>query len=255
MASVDLNCDVGESYGAWPLGNDAEVLRHVSSANIACGFHAGDPGTMRRTVAIAAGHGVAVGAHPGLPDLAGFGRRVMDISADEVRDLVMYQIGALGVFADAAGTRLTHVKPHGALYSMAAAQPELAAAVAEATRAVDPALLLFGLAGSHLVSAGRAAGLTVVEEAFADRRYRRDGSLAPRSAQGSVIDDVPEAVAQGVRIAAEGMAATVDGADVSVSAGTICVHGDSPHAAVLALRLRDALVRSGITIAAPGGRR
>ena len=255
MASVDLNCDVGESYGAWPLGNDAEVLRHVSSANIACGFHAGDPGTMRRTVTIAAAHGVAIGAHPGLPDLAGFGRRVMDISADEVRDLVMYQIGALRVFADAAGARLTHVKPHGALYNMAAAQPALAAAVAEGTHAVDPALLLFALAGSHLVSAGRAAGLTVVEEAFADRRYRHDGSLAPRSAQGALIGDVVDAVAQGVRIAAEGKAATVDGGEVTVSAGTICIHGDSPDAAVLALRLRDALVRSGITVAAPGGRR
>ena len=255
MASVDLNCDVGESYGAWPLGNDAEVLRHVTSANIACGFHAGDPGTMRRTVAIAVEHGVAVGAHPGLPDLAGFGRRVMDISAGEVRDLVMYQIGALRVFADAAGTRLTHVKPHGALYNMAAAKPELAKAIAEATRAVDPALLLYGLAGSHLVSAGRDAGLTVVEEAFADRRYNRDGTLTPRSAQGAMIDDVADAVAQGVRIAAEGKAATVDGAEVSVRAGTICIHGDSAHAPDLALRLRDALVRSRITVAAPGAAR
>src|SRR5690606_26016961 len=178
---IDLNCDLGEGFGAYRIGADEEILPHVTSANVACGFHAGDPRTMRLTLAAARERGVAVGAHPGLPDLAGFGRRAMEVSPEEVYDLVVYQTGALLGFARAARTELQHVKAHGALYNQAAARPDLADAVARAVRDVDPGLVLFGLAGSHLVAAAEALGLRAAREAFADRHYRADGSLVPRS--------------------------------------------------------------------------
>lgn len=251
MASVDLNCDIGESFGAWTLGADGDVLAHVTSANIACGFHAGDPSIIRRTIDLALAHGVAVGAHPGLPDLAGFGRRAMEVTADDVYDMVVYQVGALSAFAAARGARLAHVKPHGALYNMAAARAPLADAIARAVRDVGEELMLFGLAGSALVAAARAAGLTAVEEAFADRRYAADGTLVPRTQQGAVIEDESTAVRQAVRMVREGVVTTADGTERALRADTICIHGDTPGAAGHARALRAALGAEGIEVAAP----
>lgn len=259
MPSVDLNCDIGESFGAWTLGADADVLAHVTSANIACGFHAGDPSTMRRTIDLALARGVAVGAHPGLPDLAGFGRRAMEVTADDVYDMVVYQVGALSAFAAARGARVAHVKPHGALYNMAAARAPLADAIARAVRDVDGELMLFGLAGSALIAAARAAGLAAVEEAFADRRYASDGTLVSRTQPGAVIEDEGTAVRQAVRMVREGVVTTVDGIERALHADTICIHGDTPGAAGHARALRAALGAAGIEVAAPrvaqGGRR
>jgi UPF0271 protein len=252
MRRIDLNCDLGESYGAWSMGEDAAVLAHVSSANIACGFHAGDPDTMRRTVRLAAAHGVAIGAHPSLPDLQGFGRREMAVSADEAHALTLYQIGALSAFAKSSGTRLSHVKPHGALYNMAARDPALAAAIAAAVAEFDGSLILVGLAGSALPEAGRAAGLAVAAEAFCDRRYRSDGSLTPRREAGAVIHDVDTAVAQGLSIALHGEALAADGSRVTISADTLCIHGDKPDAAAFACRLRAALADAGVDVRALG---
>src|SRR5690606_4700268 len=194
MNMIDLNCDMGESFGAWQMGADAEVFAHITSANIACGFHAGDPLTMQATVNAAIEHGVAIGAHPSLPDLQGFGRREMRISAAEAYALVMYQMGALSAFAQTRGARVTHIKPHGALYNMAARDVVLAGAIASAVHAVDPRLILVGLANSELPRAGERFGLRVAHEGFADRRYCADGSLSPRSAPGSVINDVELAI-------------------------------------------------------------
>lgn len=252
MRRIDLNCDLGESYGAWQMGQDEAVLDAVSSANIACGFHAGDPGVMRRTVGLAAARAVAVGAHPSLPDLQGFGRREMALGADEARDLVLYQIGALWSFAKSHGVPLRHVKPHGALYNMAARDAALAAAIAAAVAEFDHSLILVGLAGSALCSAGRDAGLCVAAEAFCDRRYRADGSLTPRREAGAVIHDVEEAVAQGLSIALHGRAIAGDGSEVAISADTLCIHGDKPDAAQFARRLRAELERAGVAIAPPG---
>jgi 5-oxoprolinase (ATP-hydrolysing) subunit A len=249
IRSMDLNCDMGESFGAWTMGQDADVLAHVSSANIACGFHAGDPATMRRTVAAAVAHGIAIGAHPSLPDLAGFGRREMRVSADETYALTLYQIGALAAMAQAAGTRLRHVKPHGALYNMAAKDPVLADAIATAVRDFDHDLILVGLANSELPRAGERAGLAVAHEAFADRRYESDGSLMTRGKQGAVIDDVDAAVAQAISIATRGEAESADGV-LRIRADTICVHGDRADAAIFASRLRNALENAGVVVAA-----
>jgi len=256
MTTIDLNCDMGESFGAWTMGQDAEVLAHVSSANIACGFHAGDPQTMRRTVAAAVAHGVAIGAHPSLPDLVGFGRREMRVSADETYGLTLYQIGALAAIARAAGARLSHVKPHGALYNMAAKDRALADAIASAVGDFDRDLILVGLAGSELPRAGEHAGLAVAHEAFADRRYQSDGSLTPRSEPGAVIGDADAAVAQAIAIATRGEASTRSGDNVRIRADTICVHGDRADAALFARRLRESLERAGVRIAAlPAGQR
>jgi UPF0271 protein len=245
---------MGESFGAWTMGQDAGVLEHVSSANIACGFHAGDPLTMRRTVAAAVARGVVVGAHPSLPDLAGFGRREMRVSADETYALTLYQIGALAAMANAAGTRLRHVKPHGALYNMAARDRTLADAIAAAVRDFDRELILVGLAGSELPRAGEQAGLAVAHEAFADRRYESDGSLMARRKDGAVIDDVDAAVAQAISIATRGEVESTAGI-LRVRADTICVHGDRADAALFAERLRDSLEAAGIDIAALPARR
>jgi len=248
MKTIDLNCDMGESFGAWTMGQDAEVLEFVSSANIACGFHAGDPLTMRRTVAAAAARGVAIGAHPSLPDLAGFGRREMRVSSHDAYALTLYQVGALDAMARAAGANLSHVKPHGALYNMAAKDRALAEAIAAAVRDFDAALILVGLAGSELPRAGEAAGLNVAHEAFADRRYEADASLMARGKAGAVIDDVDTAVAQAIAIATHGEADSPNG-KVRIRADTICVHGDRPDAALFARRLRHELEAAGIVIA------
>ncbi len=250
MNCIDLNADLGESFGAWRMGDDAGVMPWITSANIACGFHAGDPTTMRATIALCAQHGVAIGAHPSLPDLQGFGRREMKISPDEVYAQTLYQLGALHALTKAAGTQLHHVKPHGALYNMAARDRALADAIATATRDFDPLLILVGLAGSALVDAGCDAGLTIQREGFCDRRYRADGSLTPRSEPGAVIENIDTAVAQAVSIAMRGEAFTVDGKTVRIEADTLCVHGDRANATAFAEHLRRALEGAGVRIAA-----
>ncbi len=251
MRTVDLNCDMGESFGAWSMGHDAEVLPHVTSANVACGFHAGDPTVMRRTVHLALSHGVAIGAHPGLPDLAGFGRREMGVTPDTVYDLVAYQVGALQGVARAAGTRLAHVKAHGALYNMAARNASLAAAIATAVRDVDGSLLLFGLAGSVLVTEAERVGLRAVQEVFADRAYEADGSLTPREQPGALIHDPVEAATRVVRMVEAGVVTARDGTTIGIRADTICVHGDGAHAAAIAAGLRARLAAAGIQVRPP----
>ncbi|HET9598077.1 MAG TPA: 5-oxoprolinase subunit PxpA [Anaeromyxobacteraceae bacterium] len=253
MAAIDLNCDMGEGYGAWRMGDDEALAPLVTSMNVACGFHASDPGTMRRTVRLARRHGVAVGAHPSFPDRVGFGRRDLSATPDEVRDDVTYQIGALWAFCRAEGVALRHVKPHGALYNLAARDERLAAALCEAVRAVDPSLALVGLAGSPMQDVTRRAGVRWVGEAFADRAYAADGTLVPRRAAGAVIRD-PAAVAERVaRLAQEGRVVAVDGTELAVEAGTVCVHGDTEGAVELARAIRERLAREGIEVRAPVG--
>jgi len=248
---IDLNGDVGESFGAYEIGHDAALIPILTSANIACGFHAGDPGVMRATVALARQHGTAVGAHPGFPDLVGFGRREMKATPREVEDLVAYQIGALAAIAAAQGVRLAHVKPHGALYNMAARDLDLADAIARAIAAVDPSLALFGLPGSQSLEAAQRHKVRAVSEAFADRAYRRDGSLVPRNEPGAVIDDEQIVVTRAVAIARDRVVIAADGTRVPLDVQTICVHGDTPGAAVLASRIRKALNDAGIQVRAP----
>jgi UPF0271 protein len=245
---IDLNCDMGESYGAWRMGQDEALLDLVTSANIACGYHAGDPATMQRTVQCAVAKGVALGAHPSLPDLQGFGRRTMAISPEEARGLVLYQMGALDAFARAAGSRLRHVKAHGALYNMAAKDRRLADAIASAVRDFDPALVLVGLSGSELIKAGLALGLTCASEVFADRGVEPDGSLTPRGQPGAMIEDEDLAVARVLRMVLEGKVAGRDGADVAIRADTVCIHGDQPKALTFARRLREALRQAGVAV-------
>ncbi|MHB8764857.1 MAG: LamB/YcsF family protein [Deferrisomatales bacterium] len=249
---IDLNCDVGEGFGAWSLGDDGGLLAHVTSANVACGFHAGDPRVMEHTVRAARERGVAVGAHPGYPDLAGFGRRPLETAPGEVRACLLYQLGALAAFCRAEGVALQHVKPHGALYNTAARDGRVAAEVAEAVLAFDPGLVLVALAGSVAARVGAARGLRVAAEAFPDRAYRADGSLAPRSLPGAVIDD-PAAVAErAVRLATTGRLTAIDGAELELRADTLCLHGDTPGAAELARRVRRALAEAGVPVAPLG---
>ena len=249
MKTLDLNCDMGEGFGAWKMGDDAALLDHVTSANIACGFHAGDPGTIHRTVELALEKGVAIGAHPSLPDLQGFGRRSMNVSAEEAYDLVLYQIGALAGFATACGGKLAHVKPHGALYNMAAKDARLARAIARAVRDFDATLVLFGLAGSELVRAGGQAGLKTANEVFADRTYQADGSLTPRTQPDAMIHDADAAIAQVRRMVGEGRVRSQQGSDVPVQPDTLCIHGDEPGAVDFAKRIRQALAADGVRVA------
>ena len=249
--AIDLNCDMGESFGAWSMGADAAVLQYVSSANVACGFHAGDPMIMRRTVAGALERGVAVGAHPALQDLHGFGRRTMQVAPEEAYALVLYQVGALSGFCRALGGELSHVKPHGALYNMAAKDALLASAIARAVRDFDPRLILFGLADSELVRAGRKAELTTVNEVFADRTYQADGTLTPRSMPGAMISDLSAALAQVERMMRHGSVLALDGTEVAIEPDTVCIHGDEPDAAQFARELRALLAQLGIAVRAP----
>jgi len=245
---MDLNSDLGESFGRWVLGDDQAVLQVVTSANVACGFHAGDPSTLRRTCAMAAARGVAVGAQVGYRDLAGFGRRFMDVAADELTADVLYQIGALEALCRVAGTGVRYVKPHGALYNAVVHHAEQAAAVVAAVRDYDPALAVLGLPGSVLLAEASAAGLRAVPEFFADRGYRADGTLLPRAEPGAVLHD-PDAVATRVlRMATEGVVAAVDGSDVAVAAESVCVHGDSPGAVAMATAVRERMANAGITL-------
>ncbi len=245
---IDLNADCGEGFGAYALGDDAALLRSVTSANIACGFHAGDPGTMTRTVTLAAGSGVALGAHPGLPDLVGFGRRRMNVTAAEVRDLVTYQIGAMAGFAARQGQTLRHVKPHGALYWMAEEDPKTAEAIAQAVLDWDAAVVLVGLSGGGLVQAGLARGLQTASEIFADRAYMPNGTLAPRSLPNAVLHDLDEVAARITLWAREGTLTATDGSVLRVEADTICIHSDSPSAPALAARVRQALEAAEYTV-------
>ena len=247
---IDLNCDMGESFGAWTMGQDAQVMPWISSANIACGFHAGDFSTMQQSVLLAKKYGVAIGAHVSLPDLQGFGRRELRVSPDEAHALTLYQIGALTAFAIAAGVRVAHVKPHGALYNMAAKDVALAYAIARAVRDFDPALILVGLAASNLTKAGAAMGLQVGHEAFADRRYEDDGSLTPRREADAVIHDIDAAVAQAIQIVTGRTVRTRAGRTLELRADSICIHGDRTDAAEFAQRLRQALDATKIQVAA-----
>lgn len=248
---MDLNADLGEGFGQWTLGDDERLVPHLTSANLACGFHAGDFRVMEATVALCARAGVAIGAQPGYPDLQGFGRRPMGFSPDEVESLVRYQIGALEGFCRAAGVELQHVKPHGALYNQAAVDPALARAVARATARFSRYLLLFGLASSEpMGSAAADAGLRFVPEAFADRRYLADGTLQPRSEAGSVLTDPDAAAAQAMAIAA-GSVTAVDGSNVPLHAESICCHGDTPGAVSIAAAVRAALEGAGVAIGPP----
>ncbi|UZR30864.1 LamB/YcsF family protein [Methylococcus mesophilus] len=252
--TIDLNADLGESFGPWRMGQDEILLELVTSANIACGFHAGDPDVMAETVRLAVSRGVALGAHPSLPDRQGFGRRAMALRPDEIRNLVLYQIGALAGFARAAGGRLVHVKPHGALYSQAASDAAMAEAVAAAARAFDANLILVGPAGSHLVRAGEAVGLAVAREGFADRRYEPDGTLTPRSRPDALIEEPAEAVAQALGMVERGEVTARDGTVIPMPVDTLCLHGDGPDATAFARRLRTELAERGIAVAALGER-
>ncbi|MFC7440480.1 5-oxoprolinase subunit PxpA [Laceyella putida] len=254
MFRVDLNCDMGESFGAYKMGADEEILRFVTSANIACGFHAGDPNTMRKTVQLALEKGVGIGAHPGLPDLVGFGRRNMDISPQEAYDMVVYQIGALYGFVKAEGGTMQHVKPHGALYNMAAKSPELSKAIAAAVYKVDPELILFGLSGSELVKAGESIGLRTANEVFADRTYQQDGFLTSRRQPDALITDCEKAVQQVVRMVKEGKVLSQQKTEVAIKADTVCIHGDGPHALVFVRQIRELLTASGVNVQAVGHR-
>jgi len=249
---LDLNADVGESFGAYKLGHDGLLMPLITSASVACGFHAGDPGVMRETVALARQHGVAVGAHPSFPDLVGFGRREMRATPREVEDLVVYQIGALAAVAAAGGARLQHVKAHGALYNMAVLDATLADAIARATAAVDRSLILFGLPGSELIAAGQRAGLRTAREGFADRAYMSDGTLVPRSQPGAVIEDSELVVRRAVSMARDHAVNAIDGTRIALEVDTICVHGDTPGAALLASRIRAALVDAGVSVLPAG---
>ncbi len=252
--TVDLNCDMGEGYGAYTIGNDKALLPYVTSANIACGFHAGDPAVMKKTVRLALEHGVAIGAHPGLPDLVGFGRRALAVSPEEAYDMIIYQIGALTGFVQAAGGTLHHVKPHGALYNMAAVDGALAEAIAEAVYAASPNAVLYGLAGSALIKAGNKLGMKTAQEIFADRTYRQDGTLTPRNLPNALISDQEEALQQVVRLIREGKVTSQQGTEVTLKADTVCIHGDEPHALQFASLIHQTLKSEGIILQAPYGR-
>jgi UPF0271 protein len=249
---IDLNADVGESFGAYTIGHDAGLMRAVTSVSIAAGFHGGDPTVLRETIRLAKAGGVAIGAHPGFPDLAGFGRRELRVSVREAEDLVLYQLAAVAGVAAAEGARLQHVKPHGALYNMAARDQGLAAAIARAVAAFDGSLILFAPPRSSLLAAGREAGLRVAAEAFGDRAYLADGSLAPRSAPGSVIDDARVVLARTLRMLTDHVVPALDGAPVALVPDTICVHGDTPGADQLAKTLRAGLESAGVDVRAVG---
>ena len=246
--TVDLNCDMGESFGAWNMGNDAAILPFITSANIACGFHAGDPAVMKQTVRAALRHGVALGAHPGLPDLVGFGRRDLAISAEEAFDLTVYQLGALAAVVKAEGGTLHHLKPHGALYNMAAISAVLAEAIAEAVYKVQPELTLYGLANSELTKAGEKLGLRTAHEVFADRTYQANGTLTPRRQPDALLTDPAQAIAQVLRMVQHGQVCTQQGSDATIRADTVCIHGDGAHALAFAQRINEVLRGAGVAL-------
>ena len=249
---IDLNSDVGESFGAYTIGHDAGLMTSITSANVAAGFHGGDPTVLRNTIRLATQHGVAVGAHPGFPDLIGFGRRDLHVTPREAEDFVLYQIAAVAGVAAAEGVRLQHVKPHGALFTMAVKDAQLADAIARAVAAFDKTLILFGLPGSEILKAGRASGLRVAAEVFADRGYEPDGQLASRRKPGAVIHDASLVVARAVRMVKERRVVAMDGTVVPLEADTMCVHGDTPGSDELAAKIRAGLEAAGVTVNAIG---
>jgi UPF0271 protein len=250
MVSIDLNCDMGEGFGAYGIGNDDLVMPYITSANIACGFHASDPSTMLKTVKLAVRHGVAIGAHPSYPDLVGFGRRAMDATVDEISADVTYQIGALSAFCHREGVRLHHVKAHGALYNKAAESHSVAAAIAQAVKMADAELVMVCLSNSAMVSAAQEAGIPYVEEVFADRAYTRDGKLVPRSCEGAVLHD-PALVAQRVlEMVIRKSVTTIDGAELPLKAQTICVHGDTPESFEMIKAIRCKLEANNVMLKA-----
>ncbi len=255
MIKIDLNSDMGESFGVYKLGMDEAVIQHITSANIACGWHAGDPLVMDRTVKMAVEFGVGVGAHPGYPDLLGFGRRNMDCTLEEVQKYLIYQIGALQAFCKINGTKLQHVKPHGALYLMAVENEEIARAVAEAIVSVNPELLYVALAGAKgefMSRIGQEVGLKVVYEAFADRAYTPDGTLVSRRQPGAVIKDPEEVSERALRMAKDGIVIAVDGTSIPLEAQTLCVHGDTPSAVDLVKKIRETLESDGVLVTPMG---
>lgn len=248
MLSIDLNCDMGESFGAWRMGNDAEIMNYVSSVNVACGFHAGDASVIRNTIEAALEKSIAVGAHPSFPDLQGFGRREMRMTAREIFDMMLYQVAAVKGICEAIGGRLNHVKPHGALYNQAAREAETARAVAEAVKAIDANLIFYGLSGSLLISEAEKLGLKTASEVFADRTYQNDGSLTPRSRPDALIHDAEKALAQVLQMIQAQTVTATDGEIISIKAETICIHGDGANAAEFARTINAKLAKSGITI-------
>jgi 5-oxoprolinase (ATP-hydrolysing) subunit A len=249
---IDINSDLGESFGAYTIGNDERLMRSITSANVAAGFHAGDPSVLRDTIRLAKAHGVAVGAHPGFPDLVGFGRRELNVTPKEAEDFVLYQVAAVLGVAAAEGVRVQHVKPHGALFNMAVRNAELAGAIARAVAAIDRSLILFGLPGSEILRAGRAAGLRVAAEIFADRAYEPDGSLMSRRQPGAVIHDAATVVSRAVKMVKDRSVVASDGSIVALDAETICVHGDTPGSDALAASIRSGFESAGIIVKAIG---
>lgn len=250
MAQVDLNCDLGESFGAYTIGLDDQVIPHVTSVNIACGAHAGDPSVMRNTVRCAHAAGVAIGAHPGYPDLMGFGRRALAMSPNDVYASILYQVGALAAFAKAEGAQLHHVKPHGALYNAAAKDATLAQAIAQAVKDFDDQLILVGLAGSESITAAQNVGLRTASEFFADRAYQENGALVPRTQANAVITDKQKAIERTLRAVKEGVVESETGTVIPIAADTICIHGDNPAAVAFAAEIHAALEAAGVTVCA-----
>jgi UPF0271 protein len=248
MLSIDLNCDMGESFGRYSIGQDEELMQHVSSVNIACGFHGGDPGVMRKTVVLASKKNLAIGAHPGYPDLQGFGRREMHLSPEEIYDMVLYQIGALTGIVKASGAVLNHVKPHGALYNTAAKDKAIANAIAQAVRDADASLVLIGLSGSHLITEGTHAGLKTASEVFSDRTYQDDGTLTPRSHPNALLDQPDDAARQVLNMVMHGKVISVSGKNIPVAADTVCIHGDGPHALSFARAIVNTLTENNVSI-------
>jgi UPF0271 protein len=245
-AKIDLNCDMGESFGVYSLGLDAEIIKHITSANIACGFHGGDPRVMRKTVKLAEAHGVGIGAHPSFPDLQGFGRRNMALTPDEVKNDIVYQVGALTAFTKAK--LLQHVKPHGALYNMAVSGGEVARAICEAVLEIDRSLILLVLAGSAHARVAEEMGVRVAREAFADRAFSADGALVPRSQAGAIIHDIETVVERSLRMAIDRTTVAITGETIPMKADTICLHADTPGAVTLAAELKARLERAGVQL-------
>lgn len=248
MYRVDLNCDIGEGFGNYSIGMDQELIKYISSANIACGWHAGDSVIMDETVAMAKKFGVAVGAHPGYLDMAGFGRRNINVNSQELKTYIKYQLGALSAFAKSHGVKVEHLKPHGAMYNMAAKDCKLAAAISEAVYEVDPEIVLLGLANSELIKAGEHVGLRVASEVFADRAYMSDGTLVPRNEKDAVIHDSRLAVERALKIVKYGIVDSIDGNDIEIKAHSICVHGDNIQALELVKKIRTDFVKEGIEV-------
>ena len=247
---IDLNCDLGESFGNYKIGMDEEVIKFISSANIACGFHASDPLVMAKTVSLAKESGVSIGAHPGYPDLVGFGRRNMNVAPEELKAMVQYQIGALNAFCKAAGVKMNHVKPHGAMYNMAAKDEKLALAISAGIAEVDDSLILLGLSGSELLKAANQIGLKCANEVFADRAYEEDGSLVARTKAGAVITNEEEVIERVIKMVKEHKVKAITGKEIEIKPDSICVHGDNPKALNFVKVIRERLIKENIKIEA-----